>query len=943
MFQRHFFPILLAFGLFRAFLAGSVQAQATGTITGYVFDAESGDPLPGANVVVEGTALGVSTDRLGYFRLRNVPAGRQTLIVSFIGFKSVETTVEVPTGGTVEYTFELVGDVLEAEGLLVIGQALSQQRAIDFKRSTRAIVAAAVQDDIGNLPDLNTAAAIRRLPGVSVQNDQSEPRFAVVRGLNPTYNHTSLDGGFLASPERGSFGRAVPLDVIPASLLARLEVYKTVTPDMDHNAIGGVINMVTRSAFEQETPFLYGQFYGGWHEQSGEGGTLDGDERIQPLRGNIAGGLRFGPGDAFGVVASIDYSVRNFEIPQVEVDDADYTEFDAAGNNVGLGNGNGIVVPTNQRIFWYNNVRERIGSHAKLEWRPSDRLRAELAGAYVVFNDDERRDEHRYELGTNESAGEPAVIRNQSATTGVTDTGFGIVGLGRFTLDRQITSVRGNVEYILAPALRVQARGAYSGAELNNPESTEAFQTDTGFGALFDISDFFNTYSPLDPAGFYDPSNYAFVSRGELDRFVNDEVTEVAADVVWVPERISAPVEVKTGGLYRSRTKEEGFDFFRYTTDLDYTLADVVDRRLADETWQGGYKMPFRVGSAAANDYFERNRSAFTQAAASASRSRAAETVIAAYGMATVEFSPVTIIGGLRWEGTRWNGGNLLEDNFVDGRYDNLLFDMQVNWEALDDLRLRGAFTQTLGRPNLSDLTRGQSLDEANRTISGSNPDLKPRTSNNLDLSIEWYAPEGLLAAGLFYKDIRNEIFNVTTDISQTIGGTTFTRFVGPKNAQDASLLGLELQYQQRLFFLPAPWDKLGIAGNATFLEGTLNVPLSNGETREIGLYQQPDRTYNLMGFYAGDRFEVRLSYNWTDEFIDLVNPDNPDRDEYWAAREQIDVQLRVNVTDRVSLLLEGINLTNAGRTEITGPHRRFLQEDASFGRTFWLGLNASL
>ncbi len=658
MLQRYFCSLLLVLCLGNVFVLDSARAQTTGTVAGYVVEAESGDPLPGANVIVEGTALGVSTDGDGRFRLGNVPAGTQTLVASFVGYETAEATVDVPAGGTVEYTFELAGDVLESAEVLVTGQALSQQRAIEVKRSMRKIVAAAVQDDIGNLPDLNTAAVIRRLPGVSVQNDQSEPRFAVVRGLNPTYNHTSLDSSFVASPERGGLGRAVPLDVIPASLLSRLEVFKTVTPDMDHNATGGVINMVTRSAFDQDTPFLYGQLYGGWHEQSGQGGTLQGADRVRPWRGNFAGGMRFGPDRAFGVVAGFDYSVRNFEIPQVEVDDADYTEFDAAGNNVGLGNGNGIVVPTNQRIFWYNNVRERIGGHLKLEWRPSERLHAELAGAYVVFNDDERRDEHRYELGTGGSASEPAAIRNQTATTGITDTGFGVVGLGRFTLDRQIASVRGNAEYAVSPALRVLARGAYAGAELDNPESTEAFQTDTGFGALFDIGDFFNTYAPLDPGAYFDPASYAFVSRGELDRFVDDGVFEAASDLLWVPDRIAWPVELKGGVLYRGRTKKEGFDFYRYTTEPGYTLADVVDRQLADETWQGGYKMPFRVGSEAANDYFASNRSAFTQASAVSSRSRADETVTAAYGMATVELSPVTLIGGLRWEGTRWEGGD---------------------------------------------------------------------------------------------------------------------------------------------------------------------------------------------------------------------------------------------------------------------------------------------
>ncbi|MEM1103094.1 MAG: TonB-dependent receptor plug domain-containing protein, partial [Pseudomonadota bacterium] len=156
----------------------------------------------------------------------------------------------------------------------VYGEALSLRRAIDAKRASANILDATVQDDIGRLPDLNTAAIIRRITGVAVQNDQAEARFPIVRGLNPSFNRTTIDGGIVASPERGDFARAVPLDVIPASLLSRLEVVKSVTPELDGNAIGGTINVVTRSAFEEDGPFFYGAGFVGFHEQAGEGGTL---------------------------------------------------------------------------------------------------------------------------------------------------------------------------------------------------------------------------------------------------------------------------------------------------------------------------------------------------------------------------------------------------------------------------------------------------------------------------------------------------------------------------------------------------------------------------------------------------------------------------------------------------------------------------------------------
>lgn len=80
----------------------------------------------------------------------------------------------------------------------------------------------------------------------------------------------------------------------------------------------------------------------------------------------------------------------------------------------------------------------------------------------------------------------------------------------------------------------------------------------------------------------------------------------------------------------------------------------------------------------------------------------------------------------------------------------------------------------------------------------------------------------------------------------------------------------------------------------------------------------------------------------WSEEFIDVINANNINRDEYWDSREQLDAQVRVNVTDRVSVIAEVVNLTDESRRELTGPGGTFLQEDASFGRTFWVGLSAT-
>ncbi len=833
--------------------------------------------------------------------------------------------------------FAQQADEESTDEIVVYGQALSMQRSVDAKRNATNIIDATVQDDIGRLPDLNTAAVIRRITGVAVQNDQAEARFPIIRGLNPTYNRTTIDGGIVSSPERGGSGRSVPLDVIPASLLSRLEVVKSATPELDANAIGGTINVITRSAFDEETPFFYGSAFVGFHEQSGDGGTLSDGERVQPWRANFAAGTRFGPDDQFGVVIGFDYSVRNFEIPQIEVDDADYTEFDDDGNNVGIGNGNGIIVPTNNRLFFYNNTRQRVGGSGKVEWQPSEQFELAISGLYTQFNDDERRDEFTYELGTSHVASDqPDTITDQTPTSGVTEDGYGVVGLGRFILDRKIYNAQAEAVWRPSAFATFDGRVTYSGAKLHNPESTEAFSTDPVFGARYDTTDFFNRFAPLDPEGYFNPESYSHDNRGELDRFVDDEIFEGAINGEFAFENFT----VKAGGVYRDRSKDEGFDFMRYVSDGPYTLADAFDKKLADVDYQGNYQFLLRVDSDSANDFYANNP--FTQTFSTGSGSSATEEVIAGYLQGDLDFGFGSIVGGVRVEHTSWEGGPTGADQ-VSGEYTNWLPSAIARFELAEDVIFRVAASRTIGRPDITSLTRGLSINVADSSVTRSNPDLEPRKSTNVDVSFEWYIPDGILAVGAFYKDIKDEIFNLTTtDANVMIDGIAFDTVNQPENAANAEILGLEAQYQQVLSFLPAPWDGLGLGANVTWLDTDFVVPLGGGNTRTTTLYQQPDLIYNLTAFYQNENFELRGSYNFTGKFLDALNTGDPNKDEYWEERGQLDLQARVNISENLSFVAEAVNVTDEGRTELTGPDERFLQEDARFGRTFWLGVNAS-
>jgi len=160
-------------------------------------------------------------------------------------------------------------EAAEVDELVVTGQREAQRAAIAVKRAEFVVADVVAADDIGKMPDHNIAAALRRIPGISVMEDQGEPRFPVVRGLRSTYNRTTVDGAIVGSVDES--GRTVPLDIVPSVMVGRLEVVKTVTPASDGNAIGGTIDVTTRSAFDHDGPFFSGLASYGSYERSGGG------------------------------------------------------------------------------------------------------------------------------------------------------------------------------------------------------------------------------------------------------------------------------------------------------------------------------------------------------------------------------------------------------------------------------------------------------------------------------------------------------------------------------------------------------------------------------------------------------------------------------------------------------------------------------------------------
>ena len=224
-------------------------AAGSGSIKGHVFDKSTGEPLIGANIVIQRTSLGVAADIDGAYNLRYVPVGEWTMKVSYLGYKPVALQVTITEDGVLEKDVKLEPQSLMGEEVVVTAQAKGQQAAINQQLSSNTISNIVASDRIKELPDASAAESIGRLPGVSIDRYNGEATGVAIRGLSPKYNTVTVNG--VALPATNNTDRSVDLSLISSNLLDGIEVKKANTADMDADALGGTIDLRLKEAPEE--------------------------------------------------------------------------------------------------------------------------------------------------------------------------------------------------------------------------------------------------------------------------------------------------------------------------------------------------------------------------------------------------------------------------------------------------------------------------------------------------------------------------------------------------------------------------------------------------------------------------------------------------------------------------------------------------------------------
>ena len=246
-------PLRLAAAPDSESLSGSVEAAAAaaprGSLSGVVLD-DNRHAIQGAVVHIRALNLGAVTASDGSFSLRGIPEGRYEVCVNFVGYEQICQTYDIRKDQTLHCEF-LLHEGMAIGNVVVSGIVVGLRRALSIHNNNDGVSNIVAADQMSRFADANIGDAMKRIPGINVQYDQGEARFGQVRGTAPDLTSVTLNGNRLPSAEGDS--RAAQLDLIPTDMIQTIEVHKVVTADMDGDAIGGAVNLVTKNSPYRQT------------------------------------------------------------------------------------------------------------------------------------------------------------------------------------------------------------------------------------------------------------------------------------------------------------------------------------------------------------------------------------------------------------------------------------------------------------------------------------------------------------------------------------------------------------------------------------------------------------------------------------------------------------------------------------------------------------------
>ena len=903
------------------FLAGAAssapaQQTPTGTVTGRVVDAKSGQALSEVGVQIVGTTRGVMTGLDGRFRFTDVPMGTLTLQVRRIGYQPKHITgLYIDAGATLDQPISMDQSAVSLTAVVTSAEAErgSVNAAIDQQRNSTAIVSALGAEQMGKSPDGDAAQALQRVSGITVQDG----KYLNVRGLDPRYTTASLNGARLPSPEPER--KVVPFDLFPSNLLQMVVTAKTFTPDQPGDFSGGSVDLRTRES-PFETQRSYSISFGGNDAIIGKSIVSAPSTGMEWL--GFGGRARQIPGP----VASAGTFRGSYTQTQ-------YNQFVSAFRNA-----------------W--SARETTG-------RPSTSMSMSIGGTqpfgareigYVgaltySYAQEVRANEMRAFAIPNGTGGTDAVDVFSGSTGRETAQWGGVMNLStlvgsrnRLTLNNTFTRSadndaryeEGNSENsglpFLLTRLRYVQRGVLSSQLGGEHELSDRQRLDwTLSGSRVtrvepDRSElvYARDEQSVNP-WLFGGSESAVRTFGDLSEY---NLNTTSNFTLRVGE--SSQHELKFGALGRYTSRDSRVDVYSIQASLPRVERELAPEEIFGSRFTGSSDSVFVVAPLSqAGSY------------------RASDIIGAAFGMAQLQLSDrLQLVAGARFEGQRLYVeaqpafGTPVE---VDPLYLDVLPAVALNMSLTQRQALRLSVSQTLARPEYREVVPISSRDVIDGEVFVGNDKLRRTLIQNADLRWELYPSSGeVLSLAVFGK-------HFTKPIERVYRGTSGTRITTFENAESAMNLGAEVELRKTLAFIAealAPWT---LFSNVTVMHSKIEIgEVSGGSVdAERAMVGQAPFVINTGLTYSslrGGRLSATALYNVIGRRIFAASL-LPLPSVYEEPRHVLDLSLRFPITRRMSGKLDAKNLLDSPYEVMQGTVlRQYYRSGRSLSMGFSIG-----
>lgn len=813
-----------------AFLFSSLFAiSQTASIKGNVFDAISRDGLPGAYIRINNTAFKKAADDKGNFEISGIPAGQYEISFENVGYTVSTRHIVLKAGESLRIFIALTLEGKSLSEVTVFGRSDREKESgsRDREKNAANITNIISSQAMVRSPDINAANVLQRMSGITVQRSSGgDEAYAVIRGMEPRYNNTLFNGIKIASPDNKN--RFVQLDIIPSDILSSIEISKSLLPDMEGDAIGGTVNMLVKDApdvtsFKATGSIGYSQLF---FDEKFVSFSKSDIQKLSPIQRNPIG---------YGAVAS-DFSRSNLDFQSKQAPPSGTLGFSFTKRF--MHDKIGIVLADNIQNQYYGNISTRFAvSPGGLQ---QDSLEAsdvtsfkgytqQLNNGLVAHIDYVFNERNKVNIDNFYIYSYLAQARISADTT-LIGTGRAGPGTGQIFFNNESSTQHQYVEnlkvsgrHLLTRNLSLDWAGVMSDAGRRLPDLA-AVSTDVRIQA---------DHTPT--ATHFDDVTHSWQKNDDKDY---TGILNLNYHQKW----LGSDLELKAGGLYRTKT--------RYNSEDDYILYSELDPVTGIKpVWTNIYDARDTVGIKSGTNVYDPNNY------------KANEIVFAEYLMARVKTKKWEAGGGLRVENTNtsWDtrvhsptqpsSGNQIYQDFLPSAF--------LKYKLSNKENLHFSYFRSISRPNYYELVPAphKTLDYY---IVG-NPYVMHSVADNVDFRYEIF-PKGEenLFIGAFYK-------RITDPIEQRLESVSSGRlYLKPLNSGTAENYGAELSFTK--FF-----GNFGFTGNYTYTHSSVSSlkKTYKGDSANIiekrPLQGQTDHIVNVSLLYKNVKkgFFAQLSYEY--------------------------------------------------------------------------------